>query len=131
MATLRPCDACGESFTASRKDARFCSPRCNKRFQRGARRPGERPSPGGLSGVEATVRAELDAVGLVGTARGQIALQLARRIDDPDRETGGGLATIAKRLDQLMESATAGVQVEADPLDELRAARERKRSAAG
>jgi hypothetical protein len=74
------------------------------------------------------VEAELAAAGRLGTAAGQSALVLARRIDAGDGETAAGLAAAVKQLGATLADAVRGGEVAVNPLDELRAARERKRA---
>ncbi len=125
----RACDVCGDQFEAQRANARYCSGRCRKRHQRGARKPAEVVElPQRTGRVEATTHTALVEADRLDTPLGQTALGLARRLDDPDRETGQGLSSLAKQFQAMLEAATAGAFVEADPIDELRAARDRKRA---
>lgn len=64
------------------------------------------------------------------TVLGQQALALARRIESP-METGASVASMSKEFRAVMVEALDGVNVAADPLDELRLRRDRRRSAAG
>ena len=131
----RSCDVCGVTYEAKRPNAKFCSDTCRKRHQRGARKP-ERPEVApvadiarSIGEIEESTAAALDETGRLETPLGRTALRLARRLDDPERETGQGLASLAKQFEAVFTSATAGVDVEDDPIDELRAARDRKRRA--
>jgi len=78
--------------------------------------------------VEA-VRAELEAAGRVDTYLGRAALALAVRIDYSTAVMG--FAALVKELRATMQAATEGVVVAADPIDELRARRDRIYEAAG
>jgi len=78
--------------------------------------------------VEA-VRAELEAAGRVDTYLGRAALALAVRIDESTAVMG--FAALVKELRATMQAATEGVVVAADPIDELRARRDRIYEAAG
>lgn len=133
------CIVCGGSFEAKRASAKFCSPRCNKRHQRGARKKSakktapvtELPKPREprAGGVEDATRRQLDDADRLDTPLGQAALRLAARLDHGHMDTGSALASVAKQLTATLEAAVAGANVEADPIDELRAVRERKRNA--
>ena len=57
---------------------------------------------------------------------GQVALVLARRLDAPGRESGSGLASVAKQLAVTLAAVTADMRPADDLLDELRARRDRK-----
>lgn len=129
----RQCDACGHSYPARRASSRFCSGTCGKRSQR-ARAAGitllaatldDREAPSEL--VQAVTR-ELEAAGRLGSAFGQVAVELARRIGSR-RETGAATSALARELPRQLAAALAGVADAADPLDEIRARRDRKRSA--
>jgi hypothetical protein len=72
--------------------------------------------------------AELQAAGRADTALGQQALALAERVNNP-RDTGSAIAALSKELRAVMVEALKGAEVAADPLDELRARRDRIRSA--
>ncbi|WP_202235285.1 hypothetical protein [Actinacidiphila reveromycinica] len=132
---VRTCD-CGKEFEAKRSSARYCSERCKKRAQR---RPGgveadvkvlPRPADDEGDGALAeVVRAELAAVARAETSAGQVALALARRIDGAEQESGASLAALVKEFRASLAAATAGAEVETDPIDELRAHVQRKRAA--
>lgn len=126
----RTCEACGDTYEAKHPTSKTCSERCKKRRQRGARKPApvtELPRQKGQ--VEVTTVATLTAAARLDTPLGQATLELARRLDSSDRETGQGLSSLAKQFQSMLAAATAGAHVEADPIDELRAARDRKRRA--
>lgn len=86
--------------------------------------PVEDVPTGGL--VDATKR-ELETAEVLDTVLGQQALALAQRILSP-ASTGASVASLSKELRTVMSEATAGVKVADDPLDELRARRDRKRT---
>jgi len=129
----RECESCGRSYTARRESSRFCSGTCGKRSQRAtaAGMPlrvstaADHEAPSELVAVTAR---ELDAVGRLESVAGQLALELARRIASR-RETGAATASLAKQFHATMTAALAGVDRAADPLDEIRARRDLKRSA--
>lgn len=132
----RSCDACGTEYEAKRASSQFCGDTCRKRAKRGARAPTGRPAAARATVVEADfapeggeaeqfTRKQLDEAGRLDTALGRVALILARRLD-AGGDTGAGLASLAKRHAEQLELATAGANQVADPLDELKAARDRK-----
>lgn len=84
--------------------------------------------PAPLSELERVVVRELEAVGRLECVAGQIALVLARRIGSR-RESGAATASLARQFSATMTKALAGVDRAADPLDEIRARRDLKRSA--
>lgn len=133
---LRTCE-CGKRFEAKRASARYCSERCKKRAQRRPGgvdaevkelpRPASEDTPDGPLGSVA--RAELAAVDRESTAAGQLVLALARRIDTAEGETGASLAALVKEFRASLAAAVAGAERAADPVDEVRLQRERKRQA--
>lgn len=126
---LRNCDVCGVQYEAKRPNSRFHSDTCRKRHQRGARVAPVRAVPTRVGLVEQATRAELDEAGRLGSALGQVAVALAARLDD-GRDTGQGAASLSKELRAVMAAALADVTAAADPIDELRSWRDRKRAAA-
>lgn len=72
------------------------------------------------------MQAELDAAGRADTYLGAAALALADRIDQSTAVMG--FAALVKELRATMDAALAGVKKVADPLDELRARRDAKRT---
>ncbi len=128
----RECESCGLAYTAQRASSRFCGDTCGKRSQR-ARAAGipllaatldDREAP---SELEQAVTRELEAVGRLECVAGQIAILLAGRIGGR-RESGAATAALAKQFFVTMDEALAGVERAADPLDEIRARRDRKRA---
>lgn len=131
----RVCRACGESLDGAHPAKRYCGDACKKRYQRGARavEGDDEPAGDGLASTEAATMLELAELGKLGTPGGQAALVLARRIDASHRDTGAGLASMVKRLQDTLESLTEGSQVVDDPLDEFtrRLLEKQRRAAAG
>jgi hypothetical protein len=82
--------------------------------------------PASPSGLEQAVTRELEAAGRLESWAGQVALELAYRVASP-HETGAAVAALAKQLTASLAVALAGVAPAADPLDEIRARRDRKR----
>ncbi len=130
----RRCDECGIAYDARRASSRFCGGTCGKRAQR-ARAAGIPLRASNLDDLGAApselvqaVTRELEAAGRGGSVAGQLAVLLARRVGSR-RETGAATAALARELSATMTKALAGVANAADPLDEIRARRDRKRSA--
>jgi len=130
----RMCASCGRPYGAKRASSRFCGPTCRQRASRAsaagipprAATSGDRAaSP---SDLERVVARELEAVGRLDTAIGQLAMELAYRVASP-HETGAAVASLARELGATMTKALGGVAPVADPLDEIRARRDRKRRA--
>lgn len=102
------CGSCGKTFEAARKSRQFCSDACRKRAKRGnviAIESARVPTMSAGS-VEASTQAELEAVDLLGSALGQMAVALARRID-VGNETGAATAALARELRATMEAVEA------------------------
>lgn len=86
-------------------------------------------SPRAESGAVVTAaRAELVAAGRLESAAGQVVMALARRIDGAEGETGAAMAALVKEFRAALAEAVDHAEQAADPIDELRAQRERKRS---
>lgn len=131
------CGACGEDFEARRKTAKFCSDRCRMRAHR---RPAdsEQPTPvaspapaereDDSESLTQAARAELEAAGRERTAAGRAVLALARRIDANASETGSSLAAMVREFRATLAGALAGAGEAGDPVDELKARRDRKRA---
>ena len=135
----RNCDVCTASFEAKRPQARYCSTRCRTRASRGglavSRNAKAAPAAPTVtretSGLLDAVQAELEAAGKVNTVAGQHALELAARIvNAPGMNTG--VAALSKQLQNVLAEALRGATgPQVNPLDELKARRDRKRSSAG
>jgi len=131
----RECDECGLQYVARRGNSRFCGDTCGKRAQR-ARAAGMRLPTATVDGhkapsdLERATARELEAAGRLESVDGQIALLLAGRIGSR-RETGAATASLAKQFSVTMDEALGGVAKAADPLDEIRARRDRKRGVGG
>ena len=83
------------------------------------------PDSGGS--VYTATRDELSAAGREATPLGQAALVLAARID-ANQDAGAAIAAMTKQLGATLCEATAGANVVASPVDELRARRAAKRA---
>jgi len=131
----RQCDSCREDYEAARASSRFCSPRCRVRSSRSPAKAVGAPtaplSDPATSGLLIATRRELDAAKCLDTALGQLAIEVATRIVNPG-ETGASVAALVKQLRETMTAALDGSEVVvADPLDELRNRRDRKRRVSG
>lgn len=118
----RACLACGESLEGTRQ-RKYCANNgvCKMRYHRGARaEPQGGQEPNGIQSTEAATMFELAEAARLGTPLGQAALVLARRIDRSHLDTGAGVASLAKQLQQTLEAATADVTHEESPLDRHR-----------
>lgn len=122
----RACDSCGEEYEAKRPSSRYCSETHRKRAQRGHVMASPMSAPPTVQPDRSTVdavRAELTDAGRIDTFLGRAALALAARIDSATAVMG--FAALVKELRATMAAATEGVAVAADPVDELRARRDR------
>lgn len=125
----RRCDRCGKAYEAKRPTSKYCSSSCRAR-QSTSPKVVEvpLPTPNGYTDLLSVTERELQDAGRLDTVLGRQALQLAGRISSP-HETGASVASLSKEFRAVMEAAMDGVGAKADPLDELRARRELKRSA--
>jgi hypothetical protein len=116
--------------------AKYCSDRCRKRAQRMPKPDNVvqlRPSaadPGGLGPVEASVRRELEAAGILEGYRAEGAIALAARIDLKE-DLGSAMATMIVRLDELMTSLLPAPEPEPDAIDGLKARMAKRLSLVG
>jgi glycerate-2-kinase len=133
----RCCEVCGEPFEAKRKTARFCTDRCRMRAHRRPAETEQTPpvaSPDRGERQEDAVslaqaaQAELQAAGREATAVGRAVLALARRIDANASETGSSLAAMVREFRAAHADALKGAGEAGDPVDELKARRDRKRA---
>lgn len=136
----KSCAVCGTEFEAKRAAAKYCGQTCRQRAHRRPEAASDakvlplppettsEPAPVMVGGrLAAATAAELDQAGRLETAVGQAALALAARIDGGIRETGAALAALVREHRATLAEAVRGAAKAADPLDELRARRERKR----
>jgi hypothetical protein len=103
------------------------------RAQRGAATLGSHAkvlelAPEEPSALVLAITSELKAAGRLNSSLGQQAELLAGRIGVPF-DTGSSVAAVSKELRQIMAKALEDAQVGVDPLDQLRARRDRKRAA--
>jgi hypothetical protein len=134
----KPCAVCGTPFEAKRPAAKFCGDRCRQRAHRrpeavseskAVELPSDLVEDPPVGSVTTATVAELERAGRLETAVGQTAIALARRIDSDSAETGASMAALARQHLATLTEALRDAQTAADPLDELRSRRERKRGA--
>jgi hypothetical protein len=146
---LKRCEGpgCEVDFEPVRSTARFHSATCRQRAARDRKAAGQSVEVDAAAGkaehsLIRAVRKELVDAGALDTVDGQLALQIARRIVDPD---GTGVSTLSKELRSLLAAAKAsrtaepspdgdkpGTSAATDPMDEIRKRRDAKaRAAAG
>lgn len=122
---------CGKTFEATNPRAKYCSSTCRSRGNRAGVDVVElRPAPGtepATSTLVDVTRRELETADALDSVLGQQALALAERITSP-HSTSASVASLVKEMRAVMAEATAHVKVASDPLDELRARRDRKRT---
>lgn len=127
----RSCTVCGTGFEAQRPQAKYCSAKCRMRKARGHETADTEPAPEAdrpVSGLIDAVTAELEAADRLNSVAGQHALELAKRIvNAPGMNTG--VAALSKQLQAVLAEAVKGASQQVNPLDELRARRDRKRVA--
>jgi hypothetical protein len=117
--------ACGQTFEAKRKTAKYHSRACSMAASRAGQLGEPTPAPPGRarrqpvavkSHLEKYTRAELVAVGRVETSAGQAALVLAARIDQGGAETGSALASMVREHAAAVDRALAESR-QGDPLE--------------
>lgn len=137
---------CDVEFQPERSTARYHSATCRQRAARARKAAAasveaDRAAGTAEHSLVRAVRLELEAAAAIETVAGQLALQIARRIADPD---GSGVSTLSKELRSLLAEAkgTTGLDPtepeespvepeEDDEVTRLRRQREQARQAAG
>lgn len=117
---MKACEGCGKPVEKAK--ARFCSDACRKR----ASRKTDATPVAVPSGVVRTVRRDLEAARTLDTPLGQMTMQLAERLENAQFDTASAIAALAKELRLTLEAALAQQVRADDPMDELRARRERR-----
>lgn len=126
----KQCENCGTAFDALKPQRRWCSDACGRRYRRqnpaGVPQP-LRPLPtaDGDIGLVGAVQAELAALGQSDSALGRLAVNLAERLVGAGSPAGA--AAVSRELSRVLASIRAHPAERADPLDELRNRRDRKR----
>jgi hypothetical protein len=129
----RSCDSCGVTYEAKRPSSKFCSARCRVRASSAAKSGAPADAPVIVPSAEAglltlTTWGELERAGRLETSVGVAALILAARLDATTTDTGSSIAALVREHRATLTEALRGAAA-ADPMDELRAARDRKRAA--
>lgn len=135
------CVKCGKGFAAKRATAQYCSAPCRVAAHR-KRDGADTPAPGGdvhlvsvpagddlfaLSdaavdpGVVIALTDQLRAAGKLNTVVGQLAVILAKRLQESAGDTGAAVAALSRELDRLTAILLADVQAEPDAIDEAQA----------
>lgn len=132
MPVERRCDHCGRPYEAKRKTSRFCCDSCRAKHGQGRpAKPVVTPMPRPTeAGVVRAAREALEAAGRLGSPLGAAALALAERVDSGE-ERGSALAAVVKELRATLAEATKDATAVGDPVDELRARREKRLRGAG
>lgn len=127
------CAYCGNPFEGQKSSAKYCSGTCRAKFSKNGGPELPPPSPvvevdHQVEGLMDAVRSELDAAGRLNSMVGQHALELANRIVNAPG-MNAGVAAMSKELSRVMSEALRTSTTTVNPLDELRARRDRKRRA--
>src|SRR4051794_26549205 len=114
----RACDYCGRTYEAQTSRSRYCCTSCRARAcDRGMSAPASpdvvKTLPVAVAepvagDVEAATAVALSEAGRSETPLGCLALSLARRVDNSQRETGQAVAALARQLAATLEGALAG-----------------------
>lgn len=126
---IKSCRRCSKEFESDASTAMYCSKSCRQAASRAKKTTVALPTASSGSvensvSTVATVTRQLEMTGRLDTYLGAAAVQLAQRIDASTAVMG--FAALVKELRSTMDAALEGVQVADDPLDELRARRDRK-----
>ena len=127
---MHNCEQCGKPFDTLR--ARYCSSTCRANKTRGQQPMASAPAAADLvrpvAGLTDSVRAELEVLGKLDTVIGLQALELAARMVSP-MTMAGPAATLSKELSRVLGEARGTAATAAvNPLDELRARRDKRRA---
>lgn len=127
---------CSVEFTPKRSTAKYHSPTCRQRARRASKAaeaekvvPVDPDTGNAEHGLVRAVRKELEEASADDTVAGQLALQLARRIANPE-ETG--ITAMSKELRSLLAEAKGSTSTiddgpaEPQPDDEVEKARRRR-----
>lgn len=141
---MKTCEGpdCGVEFEPKRSTARYHSATCRQRAGRARKAAAESVEADAAQGKDEhplvrSVRAELVTAGRLDSFNGQLALQLARRLANPEESA---VTTLSKELRAVMAAATADRPEDPEPTpdagqpadadDEIRRKRDAKRQAA-
>lgn len=129
------CGHCGTEFEAKTKRARYCSTTCRSRAARDRKAKAAEVEAEKDAGSEKehslvkAVRRDLARAEAVDTVAGQLALQVARRIANPEESSISALSKELRSLLAEAKSATPAAQPEAaaGPVEEDDVTRARRR----
>lgn len=133
----KECVICHGRFAAKRHTAKYCSERCRKRSQRQL----ENPLPpvavtsmgvvklapeteGG--GIYAITRRVLEDAERLYTPMGQASMLIAEILSSGVQDTGSSIAALIRQYDLSLTKALDGATTVKSPLEQGRAARERR-----
>jgi hypothetical protein len=121
------CKTCGKQFTrpvgSNRLNCSVCKPpRDRPDAAPAGPEPAEAVAPRAAGPLELAAVAELTRTERLDTVKGQIAVRLARALDDPDL-SDARLSALGSQLEKTMDAATAGALPPPDKGDELSARR--------
>lgn len=127
VTVTKTCAGCGRSFEAGNARRRTCSDRCRKSASRKSRiAPVGEPADPIVSAETAPGRlwratfAELTAADRVDTPLGQLALEHAAALDNPQRgDTGSARAALSKEYRAALAEAMKDAETESDELDDI------------
>lgn len=131
----RQCDQCGAPLTGDNPRKRYCGSTCRQQARRaGSSDASVTPlhssssteTAENVGATERAVREQLTAADRLDTPDGAAAVVLARRLDEPGRDTGSAMASVAREMSARIEAALEGARVEGDPTDELQQRRNQK-----
>jgi len=143
---VKRCEAlsCDVAFTPQRSTAQYCSATCRQRAARARKAAADGAKQEKKTGTNAehslvkAVRLDLEKADAFDTVAGQLALQIARRIADPEST---GISTLSKELRALLAEAKGEQSIpegqppepepEEDELEKARRQRAESREAAG
>lgn len=111
------CAHCGTVFEAQRSTAVYCSATCRQRARRDRKAASESVAADAKAGkaeheLVAAVRQELEQASALNTVSGQLALQIARRVANPEES---GISALSKELRTVLSAA---LEHKAPPPDE-------------
>lgn len=98
---------CGKTFVPQRSTARYCSATCRQRAGRAKKAAAQSTEADAKTGKDdhplvRAVKNELEAASKVETFNGQLAIQLARKLTNPDES---GATALSKELRSVMAAA--------------------------
>jgi hypothetical protein len=129
---MATCQQCGKPFQPKRSDAKYCGSTCRGHARKARLDGGTAPRTTIMALVDTPTGALTDATRaelgpIADTADGILLLTLAARIDAVP-ETSPALATLSREFAARKADTMALVTRVADPMDELKARRDRRRA---